>query len=355
MKKNINKSIMNKIVTLIFLFIVSFQIEVYAQDLSVKYAETITAADLRKHLVIIASDEMEGRETTTAGQFRAARFLANEFEKIGLERIVPLGDYKSYFQWFDVGVNNRSQYLKADVGYKNSKNELKSSMNILGLIPGKKYPKEVVVISAHYDHLGIDKNGDINNGADDDGSGTAAILEIAEAFMKSKEDGNGPDRSILFILFAGEEKGLLGSKYFTNYDPVIPIDNIVCDLNIDMIGRMDEKHNTDKYVYLIGADKLSKQLDAISKSINKKYLGYEIDYTYNNESDPNRFYYRSDHYNFAKKNVPVIFFFTGVHEDYHKPSDDIEKILFPKYSKITQYVFHVAWEVANRKKSIELD
>jgi hypothetical protein len=346
---------MNKTFALVLLLVVGHEVGIFAQDLSVKYAETITTFDLKKHLEIIASDEMEGRETTTAGQYKSARYLAGEFERLGLEKIVPLGDYNSYYQWFNVYRNAKSQYLELDSDSRTGKYELKAAMNILGFIPGKKHPEEVIVISAHYDHIGTDKNGVINNGADDDGSGTSAILEIAEAFMKSKIDGNGPNRSILLILFAGEEKGLLGSKFYTKYDPIIPLANIVCNLNVDMIGRKDEKHSTDEYLYLIGADKISKELDTISKSLNRKYINFEIDYTYNNENDPNRFYYRSDHYNFAKNNIPVIFFFTGVHEDYHKPTDDIEKIIFPKYSKITQYIFHIAWEVANRKKRIELD
>ncbi|MFT4733718.1 MAG: Zn-dependent M28 family amino/carboxypeptidase, partial [Arcticibacterium sp.] len=181
------------------------------------------------------------------------------------------------------------------------------------------------------------------------------VLEIAEAFITAKKEGKGPERSILFLLVSGEEKGLLGSAYFTDKSSLIPLNAIVCNLNIDMIGRQDEKHKSDEYVYLIGADKLSNDLDKISKAMNKKYTNYELDYTYNDEKDPNRFYYRSDHYNFAKNNIPVIFFFSGVHEDYHKPGDDIEKILFPKYSKIVQLVFHIAWEVSNRPKPLRLN
>ena len=328
---------------------------VWAQKLEKKYAETITQEDLRKHLTIIASDDMEGRETTTIGQYKTARYLASEFEKLGLERIVDLGEYKSYFQWFDVFVKGRTQRLSLRENQKPQDYEIKSSMNVLGLLEGSTHPNEYIIISAHYDHLGINRKGEINNGADDDGSGTAAVLEIAEAFVKAKSEGNGPKRSIIFLLVAGEEKGLLGSAYFTDKNPIVPLESIVCNLNIDMIGRKDKNHKTDEYVYLIGADKLSNDLDKISKSVNKKYINFELDYTYNNKKDPNRFYYRSDHYNFAKNGIPVIFFFTGVHEDYHKPGDDIEKILFPKYSKITQLVFHTAWEVTNRQKRLKLN
>lgn len=335
------------------LILLTFTIK--AQDLSLKYSKTITEEDLKKQLSIIASDEMEGRETSTPGQYKAARFLANEFEKLGLKKIVPLYQYMSYFQWFDVYKTGKKQQLSLNANESSENYVQAASMNVAGMIIGKSIPEEFIVISAHYDHIGIDSNGDINNGADDDGSGTAAVLEIAEAFVQAQKDGNGPERSILFLLVAGEEKGLLGSKYFTNVNPLIPLEKIVCDLNIDMIGRKDNKHETEEYLYLIGADKLSKELDNMSNTANKKYLNYEIDYTYNNMDDPNRFYYRSDHYNFAQKGIPIIFFFTGVHEDYHRPTDDVEKILFPKYCKITKYIFHIAWDVANLKHRIKLN
>lgn len=347
-------SSMKKLLTLsvLLLFVIN---EMKAQDIAQKYAATITQEDLRKHLSIIASDDMEGRETTKPGQYKAARYLASEFEKLGLKKIVALGDYKSYFQWFDVYVNGKSQRLALKENQKPDDYEIKSSMNVIGLLEGSTHPEEYIVISAHYDHIGINRKGEINNGADDDGSGTSAVLEIAEAFITAKKEGKGPERSILFLLVSGEEKGLLGSAYFTDKSSLIPLNAIVCNLNIDMIGRQDEKHKSDEYVYLIGADKLSNDLDKISKAMNKKYTNYELDYTYNDEKDPNRFYYRSDHYNFAKNNIPVIFFFSGVHEDYHKPGDDIEKILFPKYSKIVQLVFHIAWEVSNRPKPLRLN
>lgn len=227
--------------------------------------------------------------------------------------------------------------------------------NILGFLEGTDKKDEVVLITAHYDHVGI-QNGQIHNGADDDGSGTCAILEIAEAFAKAKQAGNGPRRSILFMTVTGEEKGLLGSQYYTDKDPIIPLANTVCDLNIDMIGRIDKQHAPkEEYVYLIGSDKLSSELHQISEDVNKKYINYELDYTFNDPKDPNRFYYRSDHYNFAKNKIPVIFYFTGVHEDYHRPGDDVEKILFPKYQQITRLVFQTAWELVNREERIKVD
>ena len=178
---------------------------------------------------------------------------------------------------------------------------------------------------------------------------------MAKAFAKAKKEGKGPRRSILFMTVAGEEKGLLGSEYYSEH-PVYQLANTVCDLNIDMIGRLDKAHegNAD-YIYLIGADKLSKELHDISEKANKTYSNLELDYTYNDENDPNRYYYRSDHYNFAKNNIPVIFYFNGVHEDYHKETDEVQKIDFAKMEKITRLVFFTAWELANRTERIKLD
>lgn len=235
-----------------------------------------------------------------------------------------------------------------------SKEEFLSTQNVLAIIPGTDKADEIIVLTAHYDHLGID-NGKIHYGADDDGTGTAALLEIAEAFMLAYQQGYKPRRTILIMPVTAEEKGLMGSEYYTDF-PVYPLANTVADLNIDMIGRVDEKHATDSnYVYLIGADKLSSDLHRLSEYCNTTYSHLELDYTFNSNDDPNRFYYRSDHYNFAKNGIPVIFYFSGVHEDYHKPTDTKEKILYNKAAKITQLVFYTAWELANREERIVVD
>jgi len=226
--------------------------------------------------------------------------------------------------------------------------------NVLGYIEGTDKKEELLIITAHYDHLGV-IDGEVYNGADDDGSGTVALLEMAEAFTKAKTDGHGPRRSILFLPLVGEEKGLLGSKYYVN-KPVFPIENTIANLNIDMIGRIDKEHfGNSNYVYLIGADKLSSELHNISSECNSNYTNLNLDYTYNKPDDPNRFYYRSDHFNFAEKNIPVIFFFTGIHEDYHKSTDTVDKIDFDKIEKITKLVFFTAWELANREDRIVVD
>lgn len=229
-----------------------------------------------------------------------------------------------------------------------------SGENVIAFIPGKEKPGEIIVITAHYDHLGAEE-GVVYNGADDDGTGTVSLMEIAESFTLAAKAGFEPDRSILIMPVSGEEKGLLGSRYYTE-NPVFPLENTVANLNIDMIGRYDENHLDDSnYVYLIGSDKLSNELHQISERVNERYSHFNLDYSYNKDDDPNRFYYRSDHYNFAKNNIPVIFYFSGVHEDYHKPTDTVEKIDFDKTARIARLVFLTAWELANREERIKLN
>jgi Zn-dependent M28 family amino/carboxypeptidase len=200
-------------------------------------------------------------------------------------------------------------------------------------------------------------DGEVFNGADDDGSGTVAILEIAEALKSAQENGQGPKRSVIFLHVTGEEKGLLGSQYYTDYDPIVPLAQTVANLNIDMIGRTDPKRTEGKrnYIYLIGSDKLSTELHNLSEDMNSKYTNIELDYTYNDENDPNRFYYRSDHYNFAKNNIPIIFYFNGTHADYHKATDTPDKIEYDLLENRTRLVFHTTWELANRDEAVKVD
>ncbi len=227
--------------------------------------------------------------------------------------------------------------------------------NVLGFIRGSdpELSDEVIVITAHYDHLGRREN-EIFNGADDNGSGTSAVLEIAEAFAKASETGAQPRRSILVMTVSGEEKGLLGSEYYADA-PVFPLEKTVANLNVDMIGRVDENHLNPNYVYVIGADRISTELDAINKAMNDKYTKIELDYTFNAKDDPNRFYYRSDHYNFAEKGIPSAFFFSGVHEDYHQTTDTPDKLDYKKMERIARLVFLTAWELAEREKRIVSD
>ncbi|MDF1516750.1 MAG: M28 family metallopeptidase [Lutibacter sp.] len=305
--------------------------------LAQKFAAGITEADLKTHLYIIASDEFEGRNTGEPGQKLAAEYIKDFYITRGIAS--PLGG-NNYFQTIS------TEHLRPN---------LKPSENVVAFIKGSLYPDEILVVSAHYDHLGMDKEGGIYNGADDDGSGTVAVMAIAEAFQNAVEEGNGPKRSILFLHITGEEKGLLGSKYYVNF-PIFPLKNTVSNLNIDMIGRSDEANEKDpNYIYLIGSDKLSTELHNLSEEMNNKFTKLKLDYTYNLDSDPNRFYYRSDHYSFAKNNIPVIFYFNGTHENYHRISDTPDKINYELLAKRTQLVFYTAWEIANKENRIKVD
>jgi hypothetical protein len=229
-----------------------------------------------------------------------------------------------------------------------------STANVLAFIEGSDLKDEVLVITSHYDHVGT-RDGEVYNGADDDGSGTVAVMEIAESFAMAKKDGHGPRRSILFMNVSGEEKGLLGSEYYTN-EPVIPLERTVANLNIDMIGRIDPMHQDNpEYVYVIGSDRLSTELHEINEKANATYTELILDYKYNAEDDPNRFYYRSDHYNFAKYRIPIIFYFNGVHKDYHQPGDTPDKINYDVLARRARLVFHTAWQLVNQDKRIEVD
>lgn len=460
-----------------------------------QYAKTITAADLKKHLYVVAGAEMEGRETATEGQRKAAAYIENEFRRIGLQP----GNNGSYYQYFNVyqdslvaahlevngqpfaldkdfnlnianstastlrfsevvwiGQNttdsvknmtlagrlvimaapaaggNRAamnaQYmallnkgvagiltvsnnyprntaagrkgnqvlnlfrrnvspqqfsisenvaraiLKSDydlaksnpthiktypaqvlLGVEKATTTLQSS-NVIGLLPGTDLKDEYLVITAHYDHEG--KRGDsvIYYGADDDGSGTVSVIELAEAFAKAKAEGKGPRRSVVFMTVSGEEKGLWGSDHYGR-NPVFPLEKTTANLNIDMIGRIDPKRkhgDSTNYVYVVGDDKLSTELRVISESANKN-TKLELDYKYNDPNDTERIYYRSDHYNFAKHGVPIIFYFNGTHADYHRPTDTPDKINYPLMAKRAQLVFFTAWEMANRNEMVKRD
>jgi len=335
---------MKKITSIIAIAIIatscSGQKSISKDQITTKYLNTITSSELKKHLIIIASDEMEGRETGSAGQKKAGNYIIEQYKKDGVAFPKGASDY----------------YQKVPSEFLNSKRKggLPDSENIWAFIEGSEKPDEIVVLSAHYDHVGVE-NGEVYNGADDDGSGTVALMEIAQAFQQAKKDGHGPKRSVLILHVTGEEHGLLGSRYYSE-NPLFPLKNTVADVNIDMIGRRDDEHKNDgNYVYVIGSDFLSTDLDVICKSANKKFVNINLDFKFNTTSDPNRFYYRSDHYNFAKNGIPSVFLFSGVHEDYHKPTDDVEKIEFDLVEKRTKLAFSIVWELANRKDRIVVD
>ncbi|QBZ99042.1 M28 family metallopeptidase [Flavobacterium sangjuense] len=304
------------------------------------YLDVISRESLKQNLEIIASDEMEGRDTGSEGQKKAGRYIIDFYKKNGVG--------------FPKGTTDYYQHIPAAFLNARRNKNLPDSENIWAYIEGSEKPEEIVVVSAHYDHIGI-KDGQINNGADDDGSGTVAIMEIAAAFQKAKNEGHGPKRSILILHVTGEEHGLHGSRYYTQ-NPIFPLVNTVADVNIDMIGRRDPFHeNSSNYVYLIGSDYLSTDLYNVCEEMNKKNNFLTIDYKYNDKSDPNRYYYRSDHYNFAKNGIPVVFLYSGEHADYHKPTDDVSKIEFDALTTRTKYAFAIAWEIANRKDKLIVD
>ncbi|MDB5191229.1 MAG: peptidase [Segetibacter sp.] len=231
----------------------------------------------------------------------------------------------------------------------------KSSSNVVGYIEGTDKKDEYVILTAHYDHLG--KRGNvIFNGADDDGSGTVSVIEMAEAFAKAKAEGNGPRRTMVFMTVSGEEKGLWGSEYYGD-NPLFPLAKTSVNLNTDMVGRIDptrKEGDSTNYVYIIGDDKISTDLAKVTDQVNEKYVKLELDRRFN-ANDPNRYYYRSDHYNFAKKGVPIIFYFNGTHADYHRATDTIDKINFDVMTKRVHLVFHTAWEMANRNEMMVRD
>ena len=289
-------------------------------------------------------------KTNGSGRMKLAAETKDDF-------MILLGDKAAQFLYPELKKKHSASELNKSVDFQiKSTNNKINSENVVALLKGTTKPDEYIIISSHLDHIGITEDGKINNGADDDGSGTVAMLEIAEAFKKASEQGMGPKRSIIFLHVTGEEKGLLGSKYYTDHEPLAPLKNTVANLNIDMIGRIDPKRVGNRnYIYLIGSDKLSTELHDLSEEINSRYTQLELDYTYNDENDPNRFYYRSDHYNFAKNNIPIIFYFNGTHDDYHKPSDTPDKINYDLLKNRSQLVFYTAWEIANRVNRIIVD
>ena len=318
-----------------------------------KFAKTITAEELKEHLYIYASDEFEGRNTGAEGQKKAVEYL----RKFYIENEIEPGDPdKDYFQKMKLNLR------------RGNEGEVDSE-NVIAIIRGSEKPDEYLVLTAHLDHVGYGRTGSrsrdayigevkerIHNGADDDGSGTVAMLEIAQAFKEASKKGKGPKRSIVFLHVTGEEKGLLGSAYYAD-NPIYPLANTVTNLNLDMIGRIDPTRKGDKreYIYIIGSDHDSQDLHALSEQTNLETVNIDLDYRYNAKDDPNRFYYRSDHYNFAKNGIPIIFYFSGTHPDYHLPSDTPDKIEYDLLELRSKLVFYTAWNIANRDKRIALD
>ncbi len=308
------------------------------------YLSQIDTQTIKSHLEFLAHDWLEGRESGEKGQFVAGLYLKSHLQALGFEPLfLDSANQKSFFQYFSFGKLNP-----------------RKSFNVAGLLKGTDLAHEYVILSAHYDHLGLGKDG-VYNGADDNGSGTSTLLELARIFSKLKKDGFPARRSIIILFFSAEEKGLIGSEFFTD-NPPINLQNVITDLNVDMIGRVDDKHqklNQKDYVYIIGSNFISNDLHEINENINLKHVNLTLDYDYNSKTDKLRLYYRSDHYNFAKKNIPVIFYFSGLHDDYHKVTDTSDKIMYDKTLKIAHLIFGTAFNIAYHditlKKNKDLD
>lgn len=300
------------------------------QDTSIveTYLNTITEEDLKKHLSEIADPKYVGRMTGEPGHNMVCDYIRRHYDSL---KVKAPEIYPNYYQPVP------KSYLPEKTN---------ASQNVIAYIEGSEFPNEYLIISGHSDHLGMEK-GIVHNGADDNASGTSAILEIAEAFILAVKNGIKPKRSIIFLHVTAEEMGLYGSQYYID-NPVFPIENTIANLNTDMIGRIDKRHEgNEDYVYLIGSDRISSELDYIVRKANDEFLNLDLDYKYNDYNDSNRYYNRSDHYNFALQNIPVIFFFNGEHEDYHKASDTIDKINFSALRKRAQLIFATAWYIAN--------
>ena len=301
-----------------------------------KYLNTITADELKNHVEIVSLDKYKGRKTGEEGHDSVCNYIRSYYKSLGIK--AP----KSHPNYY--------QKVPKDV----LPDQLNESQNVIAYIEGSEFPDEYVYVSAHSDHEGI-IDGEIYPGADDNGSGTAAVFEIAEAFKQAVMEGHRPKRSIVFLHVTAEEVGLHGSRYYTN-NPIFPMEDTVATLNIDMIGRVDDRHKDDEnYIYVIGADRVSTELHFIVQQANTSFANLNLDYKYNDERDSNRYYYRSDHYNFALKGVPVIFFFNGEHEDYTKPTDTPDKINYPLLVKRTKLIFATTWYLANSPERLHVE
>ncbi|HJN78534.1 MAG TPA: M28 family metallopeptidase [Flavobacteriaceae bacterium] len=345
---------MKKINVLTTILILTISYSFSQGDISTKYSNSITEKDLKDLLYVYASDEFEGRNTGEPGQKLAVNFIRDFYKANDIEKAI---NTENYFQKFLVDFSGRQVANPDDIDTRITKENIDwvRTENVAAIIRGSEKPNEYIIITAHLDHVGIEGD-DIYNGADDDGSGSMALLEIAQAFKLAVLDGNRPKRSIVILHVSAEEKGLLGSRYYVE-NPLFPLENTITNLNVDMIGRTDptRESDNDHYIYLIGTDRLSSMLHETSEKVNERTVNLELDYRFNAWDDPNRFYFRSDHFNFAKNNIPVIFYFSGTHEDYHMPTDTADKIRYDLLTQRARLIFHTAWEIANMKETIKVD
>ncbi|KAB2877949.1 M20/M25/M40 family metallo-hydrolase [bacterium] len=322
-----------------------------------------------KAFIVLAYDGLRSKWDDYIDYFRTSKMVFNGeyFNADDPERLPFFYANNKFFENLLTGsehsydsirslVSEKKDPPRFDIKYVNFKLRMDTkatstkAMNVVGIIEGRddKLKNEFVAIGAHFDHLGTNDSGVVFNGADDDGSGTVAVLEVARAFSRSHDN----KRSILIVFHGAEEKGLLGSEYLTSESTAKPfqLSQIVSQINIDMVGR----ESADS-IYVIGSGRLSSELKTLNENINRKLKLFTFDYTFDADDDPNRYYYRSDHYNYARFGIPVVFFFDGMTTDYHKSTDDIEKINFPKIEKTATLVYNLAQKIANQKKRLKVD
>ncbi len=305
--------------------------------------------------LLIVTDDFPFKRFTPKGRMYLPASAAKPFPVMFISKKVAAEILQTDTSNINASFQQKTYAANINVSLQKITNNLQST-DVIGVLTGTDKKDEYVFVTAHYDHLGK-RDSVIYYGADDDGSGTTSVLQIAQAFAVARDKGFKPRRTMVFMTVSGEEKGLWGSEYYTNH-PVFSLDSTSVDLNIDMVGRIDPTRtygDSLNYVYTIGEDKLSSDLMKIEDSINNTYSHLELDRKFNDPKDPNRFYYRSDHYNFASKGVPIIFYFNGTHADYHQPTDTVDKINFDLMSKRAKLVFYTAWEMANRDAMLKRD
>lgn len=317
-------------------------------------------------LIVVSKDLPTDATERKGGMFgRVGPMYVEDFRKDSLPNTYVISDsvatliFGNEFDSVKANLKNgdvspKPYHVPVKLSLQKNTEQLQSS-NVIAMLEGTDKKEEAIIITAHYDHLGM-RDTAIYHGADDDGSGTVSVLEIAEAFATSAQAGKRPRRTVIFMTVSGEEKGLWGSEYYSDH-PAFPLEKTSADINIDMIGRIEKGRKGDSlnYIYVVGDNKLSSELRTISERLNNTHLKIKFDYKFNSPNDPERIFYRSDHYNFAKKGVPAIFYFSGLHDDYHQPTDTPDKIRYDLLSKRGQMIFYMAWELANRNDMLKRD
>ncbi len=312
--------------------------------------EAVSERELMSHLSFLASDAVQGREAGSPYEKVAATYLIAHHQRCGNPPLLKSGYVHAFPLRRVKPAPQSSENLK-----KNPKKKEKNSesawvvydtlmaWNVLAYRPGAVYPGQYVILSAHYDHLGVNSRGEVYNGADDNGSGTAVLLEAARILSLLPP----PRRTIVFFHTGAEEKGLIGAFRFVR-DSLLPVDSVLAVLNVDMLGRTDTAHKPgENYLYAIGPAYTTPRLREIHEAVNALCCGWQFDYRYDDKNHPDRLFYRSDHYAFAQKGVPAVFYFGGLHPDYHQPTDDIEKIEPARLRRAAILLAALAWTLAN--------